>query len=132
MQLAQNCAARLILCGRKHDHVTPLLRELHWLPVEQRIIFKILFFTFKALNNLFPGYISDLLETYKPTRSLRSSSRNLLVIPRSRLKSYGDRGSSVSAPKLWNDIPETIKCSVDLNAFKRNLKTYLFKRYFYE
>ena len=60
LQLAQNCAARLILCGHKHDHVTPLLRELHWLPVEQRIIFKILFFTFKALNNLCPSYISDL------------------------------------------------------------------------
>ena len=83
-------------------------------------------FTFKALNNLCPSYISDLLETYKPTRSLRSSSRNLLVIPGSRLKSYGDRGSSVSAPKLWNDIPETIKCSVDLNAIKRNLKTLIF------
>ena len=89
-------------------------------------------FTFKALNNLCPSYISDLLETYKPTRSLRSSSRNLLVIPRSKLKSYGDHAFSVSAPKLWNDIPETIKCSVDLNAIKRNLKTYLFKRYFYE
>ena len=125
-QLAQNCAARLILCGRKHDHVTPLLRELHWLPVEQRIIFKILCLL------LCPSYISDLLETYKPTRSLRSSSRNLLMIPRSRLKSYGDRAFSVAAPKLWNDITETIKCSVDLNAFKRNLKTYLFKRYFYE
>ena len=130
LQFAQNCAARLILCGRKHDRVTPLLRELHWLPVEQRIIFKMLFFTFKALNNLCPSYISDLLETYKPTRSLRSSSRNLLVIPRSKLKSYGDRAFSVSAPKLWHDIPETITCSVDLNAFKRNLKTYLFKGYF--
>ena len=89
-------------------------------------------FTFKALNNLCPSYISDLLETYKPTRSLRSSSRNLLVIPRSELKSSGDRTFSVSAPKLWNNIPETIKCSVDLNAFKRNLRTYLLKRYFYE
>ena len=91
--------ARIILCGRKHDHVTPLLRELHWLPVEQRIIFKILFFTFKALNNLCPSYISDLLETYKLIRSIRSSSRNLLVIPRSKLKSYGDRAFSASAPK---------------------------------
>ena len=132
LQLAQNCAARLILCGHKHDHVTPLLKELHWLPVEQRIIFKILFFTFKALNNLCPSYISDLLDIYRPTRSLRSSRKNLLVIPRSKLKSYGDRAFSVSAPKLWNDIPETIKCSVDLNALKCNLKTYLFKRYFKE
>ena len=100
--------------------------------VFRNIIFKILFFTFKALNNLCPSYISDLLETYKPIRSIRSSSRNLVVIPRSKLKSYGDRAFSVSAPKLWHGIPETIKCSVDLNAFKRNLKTYLFKRYFYE
>ena len=128
LQLAQNCAARLILCGRKHDHVTPLLKELHWLPVEQRIIFKILLLTFKALNNLCPSYVSDLLETYKPTRSLRSSSKNLLVVPRSQLKSYGDRAFSVCAPKLWNDIPEIIKCSVNLKTFKRNLKTYLFKR----
>ena len=49
----------MILCGRKHDHVTPLLKELHWLPVEQRIIFKILLLTFKALNNLCPSYIRD-------------------------------------------------------------------------
>ena len=48
LQLDQNCAARLMLCGRKHDHVTPLLKELHWLPVEQRIIFKTLLLTFKA------------------------------------------------------------------------------------
>ena len=75
---------------------------------------------------------SDLLETYKSARSLRSSTRNLLVIPRSQLKSYGNRALSVSAPKLWNDIPEIIKCSVDLNTFKRNLKTYLFKCYFNE
>jgi len=100
--------------------------------VEQRIIFKILLLTLKALNNLCPSYISDLLETYKPTRSLRSSSKNLLVIPRSQLKSYGDRAFSASAPKLWNDIPETIKCSENLNSFERNLKTYLFKRYFNE
>ena len=126
LQLAQNCAARLILCGRKHDHITPLLKELRLLPVEQRIIFKILMLTFKALNNLCPSYIRDLLETYRPTRILRSSSRNLLVIP------YGDHAFSVFAPKLWDDIPDIIKCSVDLNAFKRNLKTYLFKRYFNE
>ena len=99
-------------CGR----ITPLLKELHGLPVEQRIIFKILMVTFKALNNLCPSYIRDFLETYKPTRILRSLSRNLLVIPRSKLKSYGDRTLSVSAPKLRNDNPDIIKCSVDLIA----------------
>ena len=80
----------------------------------QRIIFKILLLTVKALNNLCPRYISDLLKTDKPTRALRSSSRNLLVIPRSKFKSYSDRAFSASAPKLWNDIPETLKCRADL------------------
>ena len=80
-------------------------------------------------NYLCPSYISDLLETYKPARSLWSSTRNLLVNPRSKLKSYGDQAFSVSAPKVQNDIPEIIKCSVDLNTFKRNLKTYLYKCY---
>ena len=54
------------------------------------------------------------------------------MISRSKLKSYGDRAFSVSAPKLWNDVPEIIKCSVDLHTFKRYLKTYLFKCYFNE
>ena len=91
--------------------------------------------TFKIiLNNLCPSYtrISDLLETYKPARNLRSSGRKLLVVPRSKLKSYGDRAFSLAAPRLWNDIPDNIKCSEDLSSFKRNLKTYLLKRYFNE
>ena len=82
LKLVQNCAARLILCGHKYDHNTPLLTELHSLPVD--------LLTFKALKNLGPSYISDLLEMYRPTRNLRSSERNLLVIPWSRVKSYGD------------------------------------------
>ena len=75
---------------------------------------------------------SDLLETYKPARNLRSSGRKLLGVPRSKLKSYGDHAFSVAAPRLWNDIPDSIKCSEDLSSFKRNLKTYLFKCYFNE
>ena len=94
--------------------------------MEQRIIFKILLLTFKALNNLYPSYISDLLETYKPARNLRSSCRKLLVVSRSKLKCYGDRAFSVAAPRLWNDIPDSINCSEDLSSFERNLKTYLF------
>jgi len=66
----QNCAACLVLCARKYEHITPLLKELHWLPVEQRIVLKILLLTFKALHNLSPSYIRDLLQTYKPVRSL--------------------------------------------------------------
>ena len=68
LPFAQNCMAQLILCGCKYGHVTALLKELHWLPLEQRIIFKILLLTFEA--NLCPSYISDLLEGYKPPTTL--------------------------------------------------------------
>ena len=98
--------------------------------VEQRIVFKILLLTFKSLNDLGPSYIRDLLHAVEPSRNLWSSPCNLLVTPRSRLKFYGDHAFSVSAPKLWNNLPEHIKCSLDLTSFKSNLKTYLFKRYF--
>ena len=54
------------------------------------------------------------------------------MVPRSKLKSYGDRAISVFAPRLWNDVPDSIRCSKDISSFKRNLKTYLFKRYFNE
>ena len=129
-QLVQNCAARLVLCGCKYEHITPSLKELHCLPVEQRIVFKILLLTFKAVHNLRPNYIRDLLQTYKPVRSLRSSAMNMLVIPRSRLKFYGDRAFSVCAPTLWNKLPEHIKCSPNLHTFKSSLKTHLFKHFF--
>lgn len=130
LQLVQNCAARLILGGGKYEHITPLLRELHWLPVEHRINFKLLLITFKALNNLDPSYVSNLLHLYTPNRLLRSSSKFLLQVPTSNLKTYGDRAFSVCAPKLWNCLPYHVRCSPSVSAFKSSLKTYFFKRYF--
>ena len=95
---------RTVLCcsssGRRYDHITPALRDLHWLPVEQQIIFKILLFTFKALNGLAPSYLSHLVKFYVPQRHLRSSSQKLLAVPFSKTKSYGDRAFSSCAPKL--------------------------------
>ena len=103
LQRVQNCAARLVVNARRNDHIIPALRDLHWLPVEQRIIFKILLFTFKALNGLTPSYLSDLIKFYVPGCDLRSSS--LLAVPFSNMKSYGDRAFSICTPKLWNDLP---------------------------
>ena len=60
LQYVQNSAARLLTSTRSSDHITPVLHDLHWLPVTQRIHFKILLTTYKALNNLAPPYLSDL------------------------------------------------------------------------
>ena len=130
LMMVQNWAARLIMGGCKYDHITRLLRELHWLPVEHRITFKLLLMTFKALNNLVPCYIGNLLHLYTPNRTLRSSSKFLLQVPQFNLKNYGERAFSVCAPKLWNCLPNYIRCSPNVSAFKSTLKRYLFKRYF--
>ena len=72
--------------------------------MEERIIFKILFFTFKALKGLAPPYLSDLVKFYIPERDLRLSSQKLLAVPFSKTKSYGDRAFPICASKLWNDL----------------------------
>ena len=130
LQAVQNCAARLVACKPRYARATPILRELHWLPVESRIIFKILLLVYKSLNNLAPAYINSLLKNYKPSRNLRSVDQGLLTIPRSNQRTYGDRAFSVAAPKLWNALPLDIRNSGSITLFKCKLKTFLFKKYY--
>ncbi len=126
LQLVQNAAARFLKGKRKFDHVTPILKSLHWLPVHYRIEFKILLFVFKSINNLAPSYLSDLLYPYNPTRILRSGDQRLLSVPRSRLKYRGDRAFAVAGPRLWNSLPAYIRSAQSLTVFKSSLKTYFF------
>jgi len=126
LQRVQNMAARLVTKTRKRDHITPILRQLHWLPVRQRIIFKVLLLTFKALNNLAPDYLRLLLNTYIPQRQLRSSDSSLLTVPRTRLKMAGDKAFAHFAPQMWNDLPLHIRSSDKLNNFKSMLKHHLY------
>ena len=105
LQSIQNTAARVVTRTRKFDHITPVLKQLHWLPVRYRIVFKILLLVYKALNGTAPSYISELLNYHTSERKLRSSSRHLLATPKARLKTYGERAFAVAAPRLWNSIP---------------------------
>ena len=127
LQSVQNSAARLIACVRKFHHITPILIQLHWLPVKQRIEYKILLLTYCALNNLAPVYLRDLLCYYEPSRTLRSSNQRLLVEPKFRLSSCGSRAFVYVAPRLWNTLPFVIRSAASLNSFKSLLKTYLFR-----
>lgn len=86
LQLVQNAASRVLTNAKKVEHITPVLRSLHWLPVCQRIDFKILLVVYKALNGLRLKYISDLIVRYKTSRALRSSSTGLRSIPRMKTK----------------------------------------------
>ena len=108
LQYLQNCTAQLVTRTWSSEHITPVLRRLHWLPVRQRITYKILLLTYKALNSMAPKYMADLLQPYTPTRQVRSSSKNLLVTPKSNLKFYGDRSSccaqALELPNRWHKI----------------------------
>ena len=112
----------------KSEHITPVLYGLHWLPVEQRIIYKLLVLTFKALNDLSPKYLSDLINIYVPKCNLRSASNQQLVQPAYNLRTYGSRAFSYASPFLLNSIPREIRFSSSVSSFKRQIKTYLFKR----
>ena len=130
LQRIQNSAARIITKCKKSEHITPILKQLHWLPIQQRIKFKILTITYKCLHGLAPDYLVNLLTPYIPPRDLRSSSAMHLVIPKTKLCGYGDRAFAKCAPLLWNDLPVDIKDSDSLTCFKSALKTHLFKEYF--
>ena len=107
LQKIQNNCARIVTRSKKRDHITPVLKSMHWLPVAKRIEFKVLLTTFKALTGQAPGYIKDLLELYRPHRALRSMDLSYLRKPKSRTKTFGDRSFSVCRPCLWNKLPRT-------------------------
>jgi len=127
LQRIQNIACRIVCRAPKKSEVTDLMKGVHWLPIKQRIIFKILLLTFKALNNLAPEYLRELVTPYCPPRKLRSSELQELRVPKFRCRTFGDRSFEFAAATEWNELPLTIKESPSLATFKSNIKTHLFK-----
>ena len=97
LQRVQNNAARLVMKKRRRDHVTPLLKELHWLPVKFRCQYKVANLAYRHFEGSLPPYLSSSLCTYEPSRSLRSSNEKLLKILKRNLKSFGQRSFSFIA-----------------------------------
>ena len=126
LQQVQNTAARLISKTRKYDHITGVLQNLHWLPISERIKYKLLLITYKAIHGQAPPYLCELLHLYQPKRNLRSKSKLLLEVKPCKL-SYGRRAFANAAPVLWNQLPLDIRQCDKLVTFKRKLKTHLFK-----
>ncbi len=126
LQMVQNAAARVLTRTRKYDHISPVLSTLHWLPIKHRIDFKILLITYKALNGLAPQYLSELLSHYSLPRPLHSQNSGHLIIPRISKSTAGGRSFSYLAPKLWNNLPNTVREADTLCQFKSRLKTHLF------
>ena len=90
------------------------------------LMYKILLLTYKCIHGCAPLYVQELIQMYKPTRKLRSSSKQLLVQSSSSTKTYGLRAFQHSSAELWNKLPNHIKNAKTLVQFKTSLKTYLF------
>ena len=120
-----NHAVRLTLCKKRHEHVTLLLKKLHWLPVSERIVFKLVTLSFRYFDGTLPPYFSCCLSSYSSSRSLRSSSQKLLTVPRVNLNSAGARSFQYQAPLVWNSLPLKIRLCSSLSSFKFQPKTHL-------
>ena len=130
LQRIQNWAAKLIHRAQKRDHATPYLKDLHWLPIRERITFKIMVYIFKCLHGLAPGYLTSCLHLYHPARSsLRSASdTTLLSVPNTRghLHTASNRTFSHATPNTWNALPKSVRNSDSISIFKKSLKTQLY------
>ena len=132
MQSIQNWAAKVVLRRRKHDSSTECLKELHWLPILQRIQFKLLTLVFRGLHGSLPEYLQELLVVRQFTRTTRLSSCTAITLdpPKISRKTFAARSFGVAGPTLWNQLPEKIRLLDSYSDFRKQIKTYLFKEAF--
>src|SRR6218665_1035631 len=119
----------LVILGSRVDRIMHNVYELHWLPIQSRIKFKLCLLVHHVIGGRSPPYISELVTPVAaiPGRaSLRSVGRQELDVPRTRLVS-SERAFEVAAPKAWNKLPVDIKSTRDTGLFKKQLKTFLFR-----
>jgi len=130
LQSVFNAAAHLVFSARKSEHITPLLRELHWLKVPERIQFRLCVLSYRCLAGTALSYLAETLHSTADVglrRSLRSASTSTLVIPFTRRTMLGDRAFSVSAAQAWNTLPSSVRSAPSLLQFRHDLKTALFQ-----
>ena len=120
--------------NRIYGHVTPLLRELHWMKVPERIQFRLCVLAYRCLHGTAPTYLADSLHLTTATESnrrLRSADVSTLSVPATRRSTLGDRAFPVAAARTWNSLPSATRLAPSLDAFRRQLKTFLFRAAFY-
>ena len=130
LQSVLNASARLVMRKRKFDHITATLRDdLHWLPIRQRIVYKICTIVYKCIHGTAPSYLTEMCTAVAAStgrRHLRSAAHSDLLMPRTRTITYRPRSFAVSGPCVWNDLPPTLRVSPStLRQFQGALKTCL-------
>ena len=130
LQRVQNAAARLVSGAKKYDHITPIMMDLHWLPIRRRVTFKVATLVYKCLHGCAPVYLADdcvAVSSIPGRRFLRSAAHLELTVPRTRTMTSGPRAFPVCGPTVWNSLPCTLRSpELSYNCFRKKLKTELF------
>ena len=135
LQSVLNAAAWLVFSARKSEHITPLLCELHWLRVPERIKFRLCVLAFRCLHGSAPRYLAETLHQTTSRSScshLRSVATSTLIVPATWRRTRGDRAFPVATARAWNSLPSFVRDEQSLAAFRRQLKTVLFRTSFGE
>ena len=132
LQRVPNIAAKIVLGKGRYDSSTRCLVELHWLPKQQRIEFKIITLVHKSLHGLAPQYLVDLLTRKVPRRERLCSNERTsqLEVPATTRKTFAARAFSVLGPQLWNQLPDHLQQTDSYVSCKHNLKTFLYRKAF--
>ena len=135
LQSIQNSAARIVTISSKYTWITPVLRKLHWLPVQFRSEFKLATLVYKFIHTGFPKYFAPYLSTYHNTYNTRRSQSvaNFLNVPKFQPKIHKSTKQfgfsfAFDAPTVWNLLPEDIRASPTITSFRKKLKTYLYAK----
>ena len=126
LQVAQNSLVRTVCQAPQSASASELRRQLHWLPVRQRISYKVAVITYKTRSTSKPAYLSDLLQDYRPARTLQSSDKLPLLSVLRMALAFSVKAFSVSAPSVWNSLSYQCRSAELFRSFKRILKTELF------
>jgi len=135
LQSVLNLAARLVYSARRSERATPLLRELHWLRVPERIQFRLCALTYRCLHGSAPSYLAEtrhLTSDIESRHRLRSGSTSSLMVPPSRRATLGDWAFPVAAARAWNSLLTSVRSLSSYLTFRRNLKSLLFNASFQE
>ena len=128
LQRIQNRAARLVARPRAAPgqvlHITPVLHKLHWLPVRQRVTYKLCVFVYSCLHGDGPTYLQELIQLYVRNQRLRPASP-LQLATRPPKRRVGQAAFGVSGPEAWNKLPTSLRTAESLSQFKSLLKTHL-------
>ena len=131
LQSVMNAAANIVCGLKKYDHIKQHMRDtLHWLPVPQRVTYKLCLLTYKTIHSKAPEYLIELCKPVAESESrrrLRSASTGDLLVPRTTT-SFADRAFACAGPRTWNNLPPELRGTKTLDTFKKHLKTFLFKQ----